>query len=270
MKKVFLTLVLLATTFAAQAQNNYHDALKAYVQACPSALSSMDKTMGDALKLLNEELITDYKGMTSEQLVNKYMKEQYVNDMIDKMLLPVVQKNATIAEVNELTAAMSTQAGRTYQEHQKQVNINSGEMERIAMELAQAIIEGNTPKPVTVKSGCPQSYVNLYYQFFKESGLNSVVGQMGNLFGDQKDTPEAQKILKYFEDNMQTIYLNMSYGIMTTDDLKFGMKVYKTEAWKHMMKATAEVVQNPQSTGMALVMAYISWLQTQGLKLKTD
>ena len=74
MKKVFLTLVLLATTFAAQAQNNYHDALKAYVQACPSALSSMDKTMGDALKLLNEELITDYKGMTSEQLVNKYMK----------------------------------------------------------------------------------------------------------------------------------------------------------------------------------------------------
>ena len=269
MKKVLFTMVLLATTIAAQAQNNYHDALKAYMQACPSALVGMDEKMGEALKLVNTELIKDYNGMTSEQLVNKYMKEQFLDDMLDKVMIPVVEKNATIAEIKEVTAAMSTQAGRTYQEHQKKLN-SQNNFEEIAMKVAQTIIEGNTPKPVAVKSGIPQSYINLYSQFFKVSELTSMVGQMDNMFGDQKDTPEVQKIIKYFEDNIQTMYLNMSYGIMTTDDLKFGLKVYKTEAWKHMMKSSTEMVKDPQSLGMGIVMAYISWLQEQGVELKLD
>ena len=270
MKKVLFTVVLLATTFVAQAQNNYHDALKAYMKACPSALVGTDEKMGEALKLVNEKLITDYNGMTSEQLVNKYMKEQYLDDMIDKVLLPVVEKNATIAEINELTAAMSTPAGRTYQEHQKKLNSQNKVIEELSMEVMQAIMAGTTPKPVAVKSGCPQSYVKQYEQFFKVSGLQSVVSEMGNVFGDKKDTPEVQKFIKYMEDNVQTIYLNKSYGIMTTDDLKFGTKLYKTEAWKHMMKTTTDMMQDSQSVGLKIVMAYISWLQEQGVKLNLD
>ena len=151
------------------------------------------------------------------------------------------------------------------------MNSNSGETEKIAMEVAETIIGGKTPKPVAVKSGIPQSYVNLYGQFFKVSELQSAFTPMFiNMLGDQKDTPEAQKIMKYFEDNIQTIYLNQSYGIMTTDDLKFGTKLYKTEAWKHMMKSSTDMVQDPQSLGMGIVMAYISWLQEQGVKLELN
>ena len=270
MKKVLFTLVLLATTFVAQAQNNYHDALKAYMKACPSAFVGMDEKMGEALKLVNEQLITDYNGMTSEQLVNKYLKEQFFDDMIDKALIPVVEKNATIAEINELTAAMSTPAGRTFQEHQKQMNSQNKVIEELCMDVMQDIIEGKNPKPVAVKSGIPQSYVNLYNQYFKVSGLQSMVGQMANMFGDKKDTPEVKKFTKFMEDNVQTIYLNQSYGIMTTDDLKFGTKLCQTEAWKHMMKSSTDMMQDPQSLGMGIVMAYISWLQEQGVKLNLD
>ena len=269
MKKVFITLVLLAATFAAQAQNSYFDALKAYMQACPSALVGVGEKMGEALKLMNNEIIEDYNGTTSEQLVNKYMEEQFLDDMIDKVMIPVVQKNATIAEIKELTAAMSTQAGRTFQEHQKKLNQNTG-IEELSIEVMQTIMAGNSPKPVAVKSGIPQSYVNLYGQFFKVSDLQSMVGQMANMFGDKKDTPEVKKFTKFMEDNVQTIYLNMSYGIMTADDLKFGTKVYKTEAWKHMMKSSTDMMQDPQSLGMGIVMAYISWLQEQGVTLTTN
>ena len=269
MKKVLFTVVLLATTFAAQAQNNYHDAMKAYMKACPSALVGMDEKMGEALKLINQNLITDYNGMTSEQLVNKYMKDQFIDDMLTEMMIPVVEKNATIAEIKELTAAMSTQAGRTFQEHQKKLNQNTG-IEELSIEVMQTIMAGNTPKPVAVKSGIPQSYVNLYGQFFKVSDLQSMVGQMANMFGDKKDTPEVKKFTKFMEDNVQTIYLNQSYGIMTTDDLKFGTKLYKTEARKHMMKSSTDMMQDPQSLGMGIVMAYISWLQEQGVKLKMN
>lgn len=270
MKKVLFTMVLLATTIAAQAQNNYHDALKAYVKSCPSALVGMDEKMGEALKLMNNEIIEDYNGTTSEQLVNKYMKEQFFDDMIDKVMIPVVEKNATIAEIKELTAAMSTPAGRTFQEHQKKLNSQSKVIEELSMEVMQAIMAGDTPKPVAVKSGIPQSYVNLYNQYFKVSGLQSMVGQMANMFGDKKDTPEVKKFTKFMEDNVQTIYLNQSYGIMTTDDLKFGTKLNKTEAWKHMMKSSTDMMQDPQSLGMGIVMAYISWLQEQGVKLKMN
>ncbi len=97
-----------------------------------------------------------------------------------------------------------------------------------------------------------------------------MVGQMANMFGDKKDTPEVKKFTKFMEDNVQTIYLNQSYGIMTTDDLKFGTKLNKTEAWKHMMKSSTDMMQDPQSLGMGIVMAYISWLQEQGVKLNLD
>lgn len=270
MKKVLFTVILLATTFAAQAQNNYHDAMKAYMKACPSALVGMDEKMGEALKLVNQNLIKDYNGMTSEQLVNKYMKDQFIDDMLTEMMIPVVEKNATIAEIKELTAAMSTPAGRTYQEHQKKLNSQNKVIEELCMEVMQDIMAGNSPKPVAVKSGIPQSYVNLYGQFFKLSELQSTIAPMANAFGDKKDTPEVKQFIKYMEDNVQTIYLNMSYGIMTADDLKFGTKVYKTEAWKHMMKATTEMMQDAQTVGLKVITAYMSWLQEQGVKIKMD
>lgn len=270
MKKVLFTVILLATTFAAQAQNNYHDAMKAYMKACPSALVGMDEKMGEALKLVNQNLIKDYNGMTSEQLVNKYMKDQFIDDMLTEMMIPVVEKNATIAEIKELTAAMSTPAGRTYQEHQKKLNSQNKVIEELCMEVMQDIMAGNSPKPVAVKSGIPQSYVNLYGQFFKLSELQSTIAPMANAFGDKKDTPEVKKFIKFMDDNVQTIYLNLSYGIMTTNDLKFGTKLYKTEAWKHMMKTTTDMMQDPQSTALKIVLAYMSWLQEQGVELKMD
>lgn len=270
MKKVLFTVILLATTFAAQAQNNYHDAMKAYMKACPSALVGMDEKMGEALKLVNQNLIKDYNGMTSEQLVNKYMKDQFIDDMLTEMMIPVVEKNATIAEIKELTAAMSTPAGRTYQEHQKKLNSQNKVIEELCMEVMQDIMAGNSPKPVAVKSGIPQSYVNLYGQFFKLSGLQSTIAPMANAFGDKKDTPEVKKFIKFMDDNVQTIYLNLSYGIMTTNDLKFGTKLYKTEAWKHMMKTTTDMMQDPQSTAMKIVLAYMRWLEAQGVKIKMD
>lgn len=270
MKKVLFTVILLATTFAAQAQNNYHDAMKAYMKACPSALVGMDEKMGEALKLVNQNLIKDYNGMTSEQLVNKYMKDQFIDDMLTEMMIPVVEKNATIAEIKELTAAMSTPAGRTYQEHQKKLNSQNKVIEELCMEVMQDIMAGNSPKPVAVKSGIPQSYVNLYGQFFKLSELQSTIAPMANAFGDKKDTPEVKKFIKFMDDNVQTIYLNLSYGIMTTNDLKFGTKLYKTEAWKHMMKTTTDMMQDPQSTALKIVLAYMRWLEAQGVKIKMD
>ena len=270
MKKVLFTVVLLATTIAAQAQNNYYDAMKAYMKACPSALVGMDEKMGEALKLVNQNLIKDYNGMTSEQLVNKYMKDQFIDDMLTEMMIPIVEKNATIAEIKELTAAMSTPAGRAYQEHQKKLNSQNKVIEELCMEVMQDIMAGNSPKPIAVKSGIPQSYVNLYGQFFKVSELQSTIAPMANAFGDKKDTPEVKKFIKYMEENVQTIYLNMSYGIMTTDDLKFGTKLYKTEAWKHMMKSTTDMMQDSQSTALKIVLAYMRWLEAQGVKIKMD
>ena len=67
---------------------------------------------------------------------------------------------------------------------------------------------------------------------------------------------------------MQTIYLNGSYGTMTMDDLKFGIKMFQTDAWKHIMQATAKMMSDPQKSGMAIMTSYVFWLTGQDVELK--
>ena len=67
---------------------------------------------------------------------------------------------------------------------------------------------------------------------------------------------------------MQTIYLNMSYGIMTTDDLKFGIKMFQTDAWKHIMQSQNKLMSDAQNLGMTIMTSYVLWLTGQDVELK--
>ena len=124
------------------------------------------------------------------------------------------------------------------------------------------------PEDIKPDPSCPKTYISMFYKYFELSNLASVVDQMGNMFGDKKDDPKVIKFMTYLKKNIRTIYLNNSYGTMTMDDLKFGMKVYQTDAWKHMMQAQSKMVSDPQKLGMGIVMGYILWLTEQGVEIK--
>jgi len=267
MRQLFV-LALLAVSMTATAQDDMKTVLLEYVKACPSALSGMDEQMGEALKMINQELIKEYNGKTSEELVSDYMENHFLNDMVENAMAPIVTEFVTVDEVKQLATAMKSPEGQTFQQHQKQINEKNSDFEKLCTTVMETILAGEEPEDIQPDPACPQTYINSYYKFYDLSNLNSMVGQLSAMFGDKKDDPNVKKYIDYLTKNMRTLYLNQSYGIMTTDDLKFGVKVYQTDAWQHMMQASTKMVGDPQKLGMGIIMGYILWLQEQGVEIQ--
>lgn len=268
MRQLFV-LVFLAVSMTVAAQDEMTKALLDYVKACPSATTGMGVggNMGEALKMVNQELIKNYNGKTSEGLVSDYMKNHLLNDMVEKVMDPAMKEFVTVNEVKQLTAAMSSPEGKLFQQHQKKIN-ESTDFEKMGESVMKTLLDNEEPKDIKPDPACPKTYISTFNKYYELSNLGSFIDQMGAMFGDKKDDPKVIKYLDYLKKNMATIYLNNYYGAMTMDDLKFGMKVYQTDAWKHMMQAQSKMVSDPQKLGMGIVMSYINWLTEQGVEIK--
>ena len=74
-----------------------------------------------------------------------------------------------------------------------------------------------------------------------------------------------EKIKGYLSSNLCTVLLNESYGILTEEDMKFGLELGKKQAWQDVMKGAASLMSHSQEMGMNVVMNYVTWLQDQGV-----
>lgn len=254
------------------AQTTFNDAIKDYVRSCPAATQSMTGQMEKALSLINTTVVEDFNGKRSEDLLAQYMKTTFLDHMIEYLLSPVMSGNVTTAELQELTNAMLTPQGKLFQDHLAKVNEKGvPEMEQFGTKLALAIIDGKVPDPVALRSDCPKSYATLYEQFYKvaklDSSIESVMATLRQTAG-QVDGEIFNRLTKYMQSNMPTLYVNHSYGVMTTDDLKYGIKVYGSTAYQHIVECLKNLPQVAQTGGMKLVMGYIEWLGNQGVKMK--
>ena len=266
LRKLFV-LALLAVSMTAAAQDEMTKAVMDYVKACPSAMVGLDGKMAETLKLVNQELIKNYNGKTSEELVNNYMTNLFLNDMVEGVWIPAMQGFVTVDELKQLTAVMSSREGKLFQEHQKKLN-ESANFEEIGKRIMETIIAGQEPEDAKVNPSCPKSYVSTFNKYYELSDLGSIVDQMGNMFGDKKDDPRVKKYLAYMKKNILTLYLNSSYGTMTMDDLKFGIKMFQTDAWKHIMQSQNKLMSDAQNLGMTIMTSYVFWLTGQDVELK--
>ena len=76
------------------------------------------------------------------------------------------------------------------------------------------------------------------------------------------------KIKQSIKDNHRTLQLNKSYGNMTDDDLKFGLELFQTPAWKNQIKAMKEVMNHPGEFSMVFTRKYLNWLKKQGIEME--
>ena len=265
-KSIFVVLFL-AISMVANAQTTLREAMKAFMQASPSATNMTPETMGAALKQMNIGVMTNYDAEKSNQLVDKYLKEKFYDHVIDAML-PYMEKYVTVDDLKELTNQMLTPAGKVFQEHQAVINVNASHFEQVGQDVASKIVAGETPAPIEPVI-CPDSYKQLFYQYFEESNLMSSMEPLFNSMagGDLNDSQKEMmgKVKEYFMVNMPNLYLNESYGTMTEDDLRFGTQLYKSNAWKNEMKAMKDAMGHAQEMGMSVVMGYLDWLKGQGV-----
>ena len=266
--KSFLLILFMATSMVAHAQTTLRDAFKAFVEACPSATNMTPETMGPALKQMNISVMANYDEEKSNQLVEKYLNEKLLDHIIDAML-PYLEKYVTAEDLKLLTEQMQTPQGQLFQAHQSAFNAKFNQFTQLGKDLAAKIISGETPAPIEPVA-CPDSYKQLFLQYFEESNLMDSMSPFFDSIGGAQlnDTQKEMmnKMKQYFSDNMSTIYLNESYGTMTEDDLRFGLQYYKSNAWKNEMKAMGESMSHAQEMGMGVVMSYLNWLKGQGVE----
>jgi transcriptional regulator of aromatic amino acid metabolism len=269
---VLLFSLLFATVVAMQGQQAFHDAVLDYIKACPSATVSINASMKGALQMMNKQIIKNYNQQRSDKLVERYLEGPFLEHMVDKLLAPMFQKHATVEDLKFLTSKFLTPKGKLFQEHQTKMNaVGVSLVEQKCGNAMEQILAGQAPQSEQPRQDIPKSYQKLYSKFYKASKLNETIAPIlatlsRNAGADKEDI--LNKFQDYMTANMETMYMNMSYNYMTTNDLKFGMKLFGSDAYQHVLAAMNEMPKMAQSGGMDVVMAYIQWLSEQGVELK--
>lgn len=265
--KSLLILLLLTCSMAATAQTTMKEAFKAYMQANPSATNFSPEILRNALEMMNAGLIKNYDETKSKQLVDNYLKEKFTDDAVDAML-PYMEEKLKVEEVNELTAKLSTDKGKSFVEHWSKINGNTSKFEQLGKEMAEKVLANEEPTPIQPIK-CPGSYKKLFQQFYEIAGqkdfLSSMFDGLSDSFTEEQENMMT-KIKNYLSDNLNTMMLNESYGIMTEEDLKYGIELSKTQAWQNQMKFTSYTMSHAQEMGMSILMKYVSWLQEKGVE----
>lgn len=271
MKKVLLLMFLLVS-MGVNAQSELHNAIKNYVKACPAVTESFENSMKQALTLVNEKFIEDYNVQQSEALIKKYCEGPFLDDFIESMMIPCSEGIATVSDFQALTKMMLTPEGKTYQAHQAKMNsVGTKWMEQKTVDIVNMLMEGKTPPTEKVRQEIPQSYRQLYYQFFKVSKIDKAVSPMMSIIlknADDDNKELIQKFTNYFNENLRTLYINSSYDYFTTADLNFGIKCFSLPAYEHVSLIQEALPEKVQSGSLKLVMSYINWLESQGVKIK--
>ena len=267
--KYIFTLFLLTSCLAVSSQPSLNEAIKSFIQSTPSAIKCLGVTNSYLTQTNAAAMLFDYDETKSEQLVEKYMKEEMADDLAET-LAPYMEKHINLEELNELTTKMMTEKGQLFQSHWRQANLVDSLVENMVTETINKIMSGDNATPIQVLD-CPDNYKQLFMQFYKEMGEEDLFlakFDIADIFFDSEQSVKWEKIKQSIKDNHRTLQLNKSYGNMTDDDLKFGLELFQTPAWKNQIKAMKEVMNHPGEFSMVFTRKNLNWLKKQGIEME--
>lgn len=223
----------------------------------------------------------------SEQVINQYASQFHI-DLISVFFVPSMKTKVTERELKLYTEKISTPSGKLFMEHNKQ----AGQIATLALmgkmfsklddeKFKENLREGKLDmEAVKQNPEIPDEYVDGFNAYYGGTAtfsklideMSSVHPTLQNATGKEREL--QLKMIDYLKNNMSVIMLNSCYGILTTDDLKFGIEINPL-----MMKITdgmSDVFsklkdQNTmQMRGVELILKYVIWLQSQNIPLKAD
>ncbi|MBQ8051560.1 MAG: DUF2059 domain-containing protein [Bacteroidaceae bacterium] len=257
--------LLLAVSLPLGAQNSYSRALTRYVRSNRMACVVPPESLRKNLTELTDRALKDKKGFATATLVDYYMREQFMPDMVQFALLPAYSKHVVESELNQLSKLYETPAGKAFVAHmlewQKRMDPVVGEL---LSWQAEEMDQGNELLPIDPDPGCPKEYIDLYYTYYDLARPNAALNAMEQSETYRMGNDELRKIfdtmLPYLRANLRIISLNMAYGVLTEDDLRFGKKVASTEAYQRATDASVEAACTMQTANRLLYMKYLDWL----------
>lgn len=269
MKRNIMTIIVLMTvgiSMMGQEKAEYKKALRDYFDATPAVTSGFKSSqMKDVYKALNQNLMTNYDEKKSNSLIDKYFTEQMMDDFCEMFYSVYKSAGITVEDLNLLTATSLTPDGKAYQQHMMQMNENSmATFQSFGMLAAQSKMSAKDLEDLTVESNIPADYLEKFDKFYVatnlaggvEGSMNALKQQLGN------------DLVDYMKRNTKTLYINEAYGMLTMDDLDFGIKMGEMPAYKKQSKLMENMGELIQSVGMSIVTSYVAWAKGQGVSMK--
>lgn len=260
--RLFATLLAAIVAIGGYAQDSYRDALKAYLSLSVKSVNSRMKT---ALMEMNETLFRQSEKVDLEQLTERYIKEGFVEQMCVTVEPLMKERNVTEADLRNVVALLSTPEGQAFSSHQEEWSTQYSDLLRDSFENGKA-------EKIPVNPDIDAEYAARFQKMWSASGIQEkTMGLLDGFLPDQmvEDIGNFGGMKTFINDNLGTVALNCAYGLLTLDDLDYGMQLFSNESYRKTNEAS--MIDKSFLGGMEKIadwmMGYIDWMESQGAQL---
>lgn len=259
-KTMIIAAVLMMCSAVVSAQTSVTKAVERYMVA-NGQVESMATTMKQTLVAIPGMISMNIpSGYTAESLAVKYIKEQFTEDFAATVSPYIIQQNVTAAEIDELTEMLNTTEGKTATAHAEKMQSPEGMADLLAIVQKDvvSILTNGTYQKTEVKASAERRA--LFAAYYKSSGIEKMMSPLLGAIAQGKLPDDVMaKINVYFQENMPSLMLNASEGVLTDDDLRFYQRMCNKPQYSKMIDGVSNAISNPQELGMSIITKYSTW-----------
>ncbi|MBQ9340120.1 MAG: hypothetical protein IJS13_07295 [Paludibacteraceae bacterium] len=274
MKRYFSLLIVGIVSYGALYADSYRDALKVYLSNNNSNSAQYESTLGEAFaKAFPQETDKEKIG----QIMSEYAATQMADDMAD-IFLPSFKKYVSEAELKELIELYQNERFAALQNKSAAIMsglVNDEDYLQFMNSFGTALGNIVTGQPVVdlpVPANITESYVKTFNTYYEDSMLDEMIGGMfesvydmvkKGLIGQGMENVDdvIEKVKKYTATNMRTVLLVTFHKAYSEDDIKYMSLATASDAYRHSMQATMDVVSNPLALSLNLFEKMSAWLK---------
>lgn len=281
--RLFVALLLMLVAASGYAQDSYRQAVKDYMKA----VNQLEK---EKALISSMSMMFDRDGKVDiDQLTQRYLDEQYENDMIDFYALAYKEQGITEADLRELASLLTTPESETLTAHTKSWMMEyASYMMTPFMEQMKVLQEPMEPgeyldkvkdyvsfldSPVQPRPEIDAAYADKFNQVMLGSpAVKQIMDMMLNRL-DEKD-PELQESSKKVKDwmtkNVPVLLLNFAYGNLTDEDLDYAAKLQANETYSKFLNFDLSSIDMEKYYNKHPYLKYLNWMTEQGVKTSED
>lgn len=271
--RLLMTLMVATASFSGFAQDSYREALKENL-----LINNNFDQLKDVFININESLFE--KNDNVELLTERYIQEALVEHFVDVVEPIMKEHNVTEADLRTVNALLSTPRGQAFLSHDE---VWDTKFKNALFELVPSFEEDSVAENVekiTVNPGIDAEYAAKFNEMMEASEIKQkMLSFMDGLFPrhsfegyEDLDEPDEIKemfnyIKKWVDDNLTTVALNSAYGILTPDDLDFGVKLFSSSPHRKITDMSGMSFLSLMGKSSDIMMKYIDWMESQGAQV---
>lgn len=268
MKKTRLLIALLVMLVASSgyAQDSYREAVKQYLN-----VDEKFERLQVIIPVWKMLFANDGK-VNLDQLNERYLKEQMVDDYIEILIPPLQAQNITEADLQEVHSLLSTPQGKTYAAHLAEWQ-NEWDTEVMSLML-DVVYDMDTEEelelePVQLNADIDAAFATKVTKLVDDMSIVSTfVETLNEPSPFSPDDETDPKVIDWFKENLPVIALNTAYGMLTDEDLDFGLMLFTKESYRKVVDFSNNNDDKLMVT--ALLTKYMEWMNAQGATLRED